>query len=145
LRLEYEKHDCQTRVMETCVDGIIKERSRRLGIGLRLKSVMLAGKRGREMLAEGKKKRKETLKAIKKFLERLLYLEDAKIKRLEAVKVAREMGVEVAVRDLDYYIKTVPNPNEKRLKDLQYNLDEKKIALVDVQVGLYSRLSVRSC
>ena len=120
--------------MQTCVNGIVSERTRRLAVGLKLKSVALAGKRGGGMLAEGKAKRKETTKAIKKFLERLVYLEDAKIKRLESVKVAREMGVEVAKRDLDYYIKTVPNPDEARLKDLQYNFDEKTISLVDVQV-----------
>jgi len=99
-------------------------------------SVARAGKKAKSQLAAAKRERKEKLKEMKKFLERLKYNENIRLASLESMRLAREMGETVARRDLDMYVRTVPNPNEARLRDLQYNFDEKSIAHVDVQVDI---------
>lgn len=133
-RRDYEVAEAKVITAEKCVVDIRDERDKRKAAGLKIGEVQLALDRAIEMKLEAKKLKREVCRKLQEFIEWLDYTEKTVRESLAAMRVNRNMSKTIAERDLKYYVETALNIDEKRLRELHFNVDEKTMALVDHDV-----------
>jgi hypothetical protein len=125
IRKDFEVGEIQMKMLSTALKHIHEERERRKNAGIKLGTINLSVTRGTDDLSEA---RRFTYDVNIKYQHFLLWLdktEETIRKSLATMQVSRELAMTVSNRDLDYYNKTAINPDEDRLIELHFVVDEK--------------------
>lgn len=135
-RLHYENMNVEHRIASNCTQHLEAQKVMRMGGGEKWGDVTRAIFASYRTLRLAEENKQLAKRKMEHYVKTLIEYEQRKIKNWESLQRTTELALQVAKRSLADYLKNNEFPDERQIRILQFEVDQKTLQMLDVRSSI---------